>query len=101
MATTPIDSPVHKIEQLDRFFRRYPLCRGLKIEPVNGGGFDIDDVSMALGPVRFALLTAGLKSVFCCAHRKWPMDHSDPTRRNAEVHCVWAVDLEEFLKAAK
>ena len=87
-----------------RVFRSmYPRCHalGLKLVSVAGNeleGFDVDEVEKKLGADRFASLMAGLKEVFCCGHRNWPADHSDPLRRNCEVHCVYARDLETFLK---
>lgn len=109
MATTPLNSPQHGQERLQRFYSRYPNTHVLKIQPVGWGsqgvdgglhdGFDIDDVKGALGATRFALLTSGIKEVFCCSHRLWPADHADPTKRKAEVHCIWAADMEAFLKA--
>ena len=109
MATTPLNSPQHGQERIATFFNRYPLSKALKIQPVswgdqsvNGGlhdGFDVDDLKGALGATRFNLLMSGIKEVFCCAHRTWPGNHADPTKRNAEVHCVWAADVEAFLKA--
>lgn len=108
MATTPINSSEHAEQRLAAFYQRYPVTRTLKIQPVgwgdrgaNGGlhdGFDIDDVQSALGPVRFKLLTSGLKQVFCCGHRNWPTSHADPNKAGAEVHCIYASDLERFLE---
>jgi hypothetical protein len=109
MATTPISSPEHGKQRLQSFYARYPVCKSLPIQPANWGsqgangglhdGFDVDDLKGALGVTRFNLLMAGVKDVFCCNHRTWPSTHADPTKRNAEVHCVWASDLEAFLKA--
>jgi hypothetical protein len=87
-----------------RAFRSlYPASHalGLKLVSVGGNdfeGFDIDEVEKKLGKARFISLTAGLKAVFCCGHRNWPADHPDRFRRNCEVHCVYARDLEAFLK---
>lgn len=61
-------------------------------------GFDSDDVLALFGKERFALLMSGVKAVFCCAHRTWPDTHADPIKAGAEVHCIYAADLEEFLK---
>lgn len=63
--------------------------------------FDVDEVEKALGPVRFEALNKGLKRVLSCRHRIWPSDHPIPTRRNCEVHAVFADDLESFLTAEK
>ena len=81
----------------------YPLSHALGLRPVsvNGNqqeGFDIDEVEKKLGAGRFNSLQAGLKEVFCCGHRSWPADHPEKFRRNCEVHCVYARDLEAFLK---
>jgi hypothetical protein len=109
MSTTPMSSPQHGKERLDRFYSRFPNTKALKIQPVtwgdqsaNGGtidGFDVDDVKGLLGAARFNLLmTNYVKALFCCGHRVWPTSHAEPTKRNAEVHCVYASDLEKFLK---
>ena len=90
-----------------RVFRsRYPLSYALGLRPVSVAGnehegFDIDEVEKKLGDDRFKSLMAGLKEVFCCGHRNWPADHPDPLRANCEVHCVYARDLEAFLKNPK
>jgi hypothetical protein len=87
-----------------RVFRSvYPLsyALGLRFVSLNGNeseGFDIDEVEKKLGTDRFKSLLTGLKEVFCCGHRNWPADHQEPNRRNCEVHCVWARDLEAFLR---
>ena len=101
-------SPVLAIPQRKiippRVFRSmYPLsyALGLKLVSVAGNdyeGFDIDEVEKRIGTTNFVALNARLKQVFCCGHRIWPTDYPDPTRRNCEVHCVYAQDLEEFLK---
>ena len=109
MATTPLNSPQHGKERLDKFFNRFPLSKALKIQPVtwgdqgaNGGiieGFDADDVKAALGVTRFNLLMANyVKAVFCCGHRTWSQTHAEVTKRGAEVHCIYPADLEKFLK---
>jgi len=90
-----------------RVFRsRYPLSCSLGLRPVSVAGnehegFDIDEVEKKLGDGRFKSLMVGLKEVFCCGHRNWPADHPDPVRANCEVHCVYARDLEAFLKKPK
>ena len=87
-----------------RVFRSmYPLSYALGLRPVSANGndhagFDIEEVENNLGASRFKAFQAGLKEVFCCGHRNWPADHPEPSRRNAEVHCVYARDLEAFLK---
>jgi hypothetical protein len=96
-------------ELLTRFYVKYPNTLALKIVPVvNVGGighqpgFDIRDVQGLLGTTRFNALMAQIvqkkSSVFCCAHDKWPDTHSDVNLRSAEVHCVYAADLDDFLK---
>ena len=86
-----------------RVFRSmYPRSYALGLRPVSVGGadyegFDIDEVEKRLGSQTFTSFVAGLRNVFCCAHRKWPADYPDPSRRNCEVHCVYARDLEAFL----
>jgi hypothetical protein len=90
-----------------RVFRStYPLSYALGLRPVsvNGNtheGFDIDEVERRLGADRFKTLQAGLKEVFSCGHRTWPADHPEQHRRNCEVHCVYARDLEGFLKSSR
>ena len=95
--------PTRNIIPLGVFRSMYPLCYalGLRLVSVDGyqhEGFDIDEVEKKLGAGRFTVLQPGLKEEFCCGHRNWPFDHSDPYRRNCEVHCVYARDLERFLK---
>jgi hypothetical protein len=83
---------------------KYPISFRLGLRPVsvNGNdheGFDIDEVEKKLGNEKFQLLVGQLKEVFCCGHRNWPANHPDPIRRNAEVHCIYAWDVESFLKS--
>lgn len=109
MSTTPLNSPQHGKERLDKFYSRFPLSKTLKIQPASWGDqgangglhdlFDVDDLKGVLGVTRFNLLLAGVKEVFSCGHRTWPSTHADPTKRNAEVHCIQASDVEAFLKA--
>lgn len=80
---------------------------------VEHAGFDIDEVEKALGPERFQAFMAGTDyssgvgqrpgpiQVFSCGHRNWPTDHTVPSRRGCEVHCVYAADLEQFLASEK
>ena len=94
--------PARRIIPAPVFRSMYPLSHalGLKLVSVDGydhEGFDVDEVEKRLGPQRFAALLAGLKNVFSCGHRKWPGNHPDPIRRNCEVHCVYASDVEAFL----
>jgi len=104
------------------FAGRYPLSVALNLLPVSTfpgvehEGFDIDEVSAALGATRFqkflsakiynagvpAGRAAGELQVFSCGHRKWPHQglppqHPEAYKQNAEVHCVYAQDLEQFL----
>jgi hypothetical protein len=95
--------PTRRIIPRTVFRSMYPLAYALGLRPVSVGsydheGFDIDEVERKLGAKRFASLLDGLKEMFCCGHRNWPADHPDPARRNCEVHCVYARDLEVFLK---
>ena len=90
-----------------RVFRsRYPLCYALGLKPVSVAGnthegYDIDEVEKKLGTDRFKSLMATLKHVFCCGHRIWPKDHPEPHKGSCEVHCVYARDLETFLKGTE
>ena len=84
----------------------YPLSYALGLRPVSVAGnehegFDIDEVAAALGNERFAQLEKGLTQVFCCGHRCWPADHAEKHKRSAEVHCIYAYDLEAFLQDSK
>lgn len=94
--------PARRIIPAPVFRSMYPLSHalGLKLVSVNGydvEGFDVDEVEKKFGPRRFAALLVALKNVFCCGHRNWPDNHPDPLRRNCEVHCVYACDVEAFL----
>src|SRR5262249_52767638 len=85
------------------FRSTYPLsyALGLRLVSVEGNdleAFDIDEVEKRLGAQRFASLIASIRRVLSCGHRTWPSDHPDPLRRNCEVHCIYAQDLEEFLE---
>lgn len=98
-------TPQIQKELLGQFGRQFPRCSQLPILPVTTDGktfvdgFDSDDVQGYLGGTRYNVLTAKYaKTVFCCAHRLWPMNHAEPTKRGAEVHCIFASDLERFLK---
>jgi hypothetical protein len=91
-------------ELLGQFGRLYPRCAALPILPVptsDGKGFqdgyDSDDLLGVLGQTRYNKLIASLPTVFCCAHRLWPANHATPSKRNAEVHCIYSADLEKFL----
>jgi hypothetical protein len=113
MSTTPLSSPEHGKQRLQQFKSKFPRSGALTIQPVQQGGqgasgillelYDSDDLTAALGVARFnQLMTgvgswSGVKTVICCAHRLWPANHAEPTKRNAEVHCISAVDLEAFL----
>ncbi len=89
------------------FQSQYPLSSVLGVTPVTTAagqhpGYDYDQLSAKLGTTRFNNLTAWLvahgRAVFCCGHRTWPANYADATKRLCEVHCVFAADLEEFLK---
>ena len=111
MATTPINSPQHGKERLDKFFNQYPTTKVLKIQPITLGDqgangrlldvFDSDDVKAALGVTRFNLLMtpAWVKQVYSVGHRNWPFTHAETAKQGAEVHCIAASDLDRFLKA--
>lgn len=95
--------PARDVIPLRAFRSMYPLSYALGLRPVSVGGvdhegFDIDEVEKKIGADQFKSLTAGLKEVFCCGHRIWPMDHPDSHKRSCEVHCVYARDLEGFLR---
>jgi len=94
--------PARGVIPLRAFRSMYPLSYALGLRPVSANGsdhdgFDIEEVENKLGASRFKSLQAGLKEVFCCGHRNWLADHPDRFRRNTEVHCVYARDLEAFL----
>lgn len=75
----------------------FPLSADLGLEPVDAGpGFDTLELEKALGEERYSALMNKVKQVFCCAHALYPEDHALAGR---EVHCVYAADLEDFLKA--
>jgi hypothetical protein len=95
--------PARGVIPLRVFRSRYPLSYALGLRPVSVAGadhegFDIDEVEEKLGADRFMSLTAGLKEVFSCGHRIWPTDHPETHKRSCEVHCVYARDLEAFLR---
>ena len=99
------------------FKAMYARAAALGLKPVQTAsdvqhaGFDIDEVQKALGAARFAKLIEGKSytsgvpvgrapgaiQVFSCGHRSWPGDHAEPHKQNAEVHCIYAQDLEQFL----
>lgn len=84
------------------FAQQFPLSTALGVKPVAKGTqalFDSDEVSKVLGTTRYNNLVAKLKVVYSCGHRLWPANHAEPNKRNAEVHCIGADDLEAFLKA--
>lgn len=91
-------------ELLGQFARQFPRCAALPIVPVSpdgknfADGYDADDVQGLLGTTRYNKLIAQyVKHVFCCAHRLWPKNHAEIQKRGAEVHCIYAADLEKFL----
>lgn len=89
------------------FISTYPLTAGkvnaggLALPPVSVGdaqlpGYDVDVVKAKLGAARFNALLAAIAgkpysgTLFSCGHRK--------DVNNVEVHCIYASDLELFLK---
>jgi hypothetical protein len=71
---------------------QYPLSMSLNIRVIDAGpGFDVNDLKKKLGALRFGNLIAGLKREFVCNH--------DKDMNGNEVPCVYATDLESFLKA--
>ena len=98
------------MEAHPNFKAQYPLSTKLGLHPittgkdmrnfsgiVQHGGFDIDEVETALGALRFAFFMSGVKEVFSVGHRIWAADHVEKHKRNAEVHGIYAHDLEAFL----
>lgn len=90
------------------FAARFPLCvefsRAHNVLPVQTNGveheaYDSEELRAVLGPERFGKLMGEVKDVLSCGHRLHPADHPDPNFAEAEVHCVWARDLERFLQA--
>lgn len=82
----------------------YPLSFALGVKPVGTGaashaGFDERDVEAKLGATRFTNLMAKVKSVFSIGHDKYPGNYAVAYKRGCEVHCIYADDLEAFLKA--
>lgn len=97
------------------FEQMYPLSVAYGLRPVASGavehaGFDQDEVEHMLGDKLFhkfySWLVRAEKSVFSCGHRhwpedRWPADHDEAYKNGAEVHCIYAQDLEEFLRREK
>ena len=92
----------------------YPLSSALGLKAIHHGpGFDCLDLQKHLGDVRYdALIQSIIRSgsaLFCCNHRKYEKGHTDPRFATqdggpielggTEVHCVYAADLEAFLKS--
>ena len=96
---------------LERFISMFPLSCALGLEPVPAGdlGFDELEVEEKLGSERFTKLMSGVTHVFSCGHAKYPAGHTKlgvvddkgkPVDLGGyEVHCLYASDLENFLKA--
>jgi hypothetical protein len=84
---------------MNQFSLKYPLASALmgKIAPVQEG-FDMDLVAKTMSPANWSTLKSQLQRVFVCGHAHWPPDHPEPTKRNTEVHCIYAEDLERFLR---
>ena len=74
-----------------------PILPASTAPGVEHPGFDDDDVKTALGITRYNALMAAIVSgapgysgsVFSCGHR---------VKNGVEVHCIYASDLELFLK---
>lgn len=84
--------------EASEFKALFPKCHDLGLEVVQGLGFDVDQVQEKLG-AHFDSFMAGVKNVFSCGHRTWSDQHPEEHKRGAEVHCVFAGDLEKFLEA--
>lgn len=84
--------------EASEFKALFPKCHDLGLEMVAGLGFDVDQVQEKLGD-HFDTFIGGVKELFSCGHRNWPDNHPEETKRGAEVHCVYAGDLEKFLEA--
>lgn len=79
------------------FREMYPMCSQLNLRVVDAGpGFDELELLASLGQARMDALKAFAKSVFSCNHAKYPEGHD---LAGYEVHCFYASDVEEFLKA--
>lgn len=96
-------------ELLGQHLNRFPHCAPLKSLPAITkdktsfhDAYDIDDLQAELGNSRFnaliAFIIARPSSLICYGHRNWPLTHAEPSKRGAEVHCVKAQDLDDFLK---
>ena len=86
------------------FQNQYPLSVKLGLEPVetvsgSHPGFDSLEVARILGAVRYAALASKIEAVFCCGHATYPPNHPDKALIGMERHCIYADDLEAFLKA--
>jgi hypothetical protein len=88
----------------DNFFAQHPRSTKLGLKPVTEHpGYDMEEVQKALGGSfsKFQAFMAD-KSVFVCGHRIAPHTYTDGDGRqitvDAEVHCVYASDLEKFLE---
>lgn len=81
------------------FSARYPVSTVAGLKPVadEHEGFDYDDVKKLLG-AKFSTFEKSVKYVFVCTHRYWPEDHPELHKRNTEVHCFHAEDVEAFLR---
>lgn len=84
--------------EASEFKALFPKCHDLGLEMVAGLGFDVDQVQAKLG-THFDMFMAGVGNVFSAGHRNWPADHPEEAKRGAEVHCVFAGELEKFLEA--
>lgn len=82
---------------------RFPRSVALGLEPVSDGtaehpGFDSEEVRRKLGEKKFTELMGMVRTVFCCGHRTHPDNHPDKIVAGTEVHCIYAADLEKFLR---
>ncbi|HEY6249135.1 MAG TPA: hypothetical protein VI685_04195 [Candidatus Angelobacter sp.] len=82
---------------------RFPRSTALGFEPVSDGtaehpGFDAEEVRQKLGEKKFKELMGAVRTVFCCGHRTHPENHPDKALAGTEVHCIYATDLEKFLR---
>ena len=82
----------------------FPLSAALGLQFVSTSlgadhpGFDSEEVKAKLGTTRYSNLSGRLTHVFCCGHRHYPGSEG-PSRAGCEVLCIYASDLEAFLKA--
>lgn len=74
-----------------RFQAMYPLSAALGLKVIDPGpGFDQNDLKAKIGTTRYNNLITQAKRVFVCNHAKDASGYETP--------CVYAEDLEAFLK---